>query len=668
MMNNFLLEIYGEELPSSAQRLVESELVKLFSNLFSKYKVKYSKIFSYSSSRRVAFIVNNLEKETKEDIEEIRGPATNAQQLAINGFLKKNNIKFSNLKKKTIKNKEYFFFINKTEPLKVEKILEKNIPTILRSVNWKKSMRWNIYSDKWIRPIKNIVCVFEGKKILFDFAGITSEDFTFGNYNYGEDIIKIDNIAIYEKILKDKNVIISRDERQKAINKEINNFCKKNKLTLVENKNLFERVSDSVEFPNVFFAKFQDKYFTLPEFLIKSVMFDKQDYFCFMDKEKLSNSFAFISNHKKIKKERLVKGNENVLKARFSDAIFFIEEDTKIKLENRLNKLKDIIFISGAGNLFQRAERIKFITEKISIILNFKSGELNKYIILSNADLTCELVKEFPSLQGKVGGFYASIEKLPKQISHAFFNQYNLEFNDTSNNTLSYILSVSQKLDAVVGYFISYKKLSGAGDPFGVRRSVLSIIKLCIDKKINLDFVELIDFNLQKFDSQNIKFKLDKNIIIDFFNKRMRVLFNEYGYDYSLIDSVISNKKVNPVENIANIKSIYNFSRTDNGIDFFKAYKRLSSIKEEMGNKNVNSVLFEFDEERLLNDNIISLEKIDNTITFIKSTKLVKTTTKNLNNFFDNVKVNVENKESRENRKQLINKIYRVISRLINLQ
>lgn len=668
MMNNFLLEIYGEELPSSAQRLVEKELVRLISSLFSSCKVNYTKIFSYSSSRRVSVLVNNLEKETKEDIEEIRGPSTNAKQEAINGFLKKNNIVFDNLKKKIVKDKEYFFFTNKTGPLKVEKILEKNIPIILSSINWKKSMRWNVFSDRWIRPIKNILCIFEGKKISFDYAGISSENFTFGNYNYGECKIRINNIANYEKTLRENNVIISRTERQKIITKEINNFCRKNKLTYVENNNLFEKVSDSVEFPNVFFAKFQDKYFSLPDFLIKSVMFDKQDYFCFMDKEKLSNRFAFLSNHKKIKKKRLVDGNENVLKARFSDAIFFVEEDTKTKLENRLNELKEIIFISGAGNLFQRAERIKLITEKISIILDYKLGELNKYIILSNADLTCELVKEFPNLQGKVGGFYASIENLPKQISHAFFNQYNLEFNDTSNNTLSYILSISQKLDSVVGYFISYKKLSGAGDPFGVRRSVLSIIKLCIDKNINLNFIELIDFNLQKFNSQNIKFKLDKSIIIDFFNKRMRVLFNEYGYENALIDSVISNKIINPVKNLDNIKSIYNFSKTAEGINFFKAYKRLSSIKEEISMKSVNIDLFEFDEERLLNKNTIALEKVDNTISFIKDKKLVKITTKNLNNFFDNVKVNVENKESRENRKQLINKIYRSICKLINLQ
>ena len=160
-MNNFLLEIYGEELPSSAQRLVEKELDQLFSNFFSINKIGYSKISTFASSRRIAVLVENLNNKTEEDTQEIRGPSTDTKKDAIQGFLKKHNVKLDDLKKKNIKNKEYYFLINKTSSLNVKNLLQENIPIILRSIKWKKSMRWSSISDRWIRPIKNILCIFE---------------------------------------------------------------------------------------------------------------------------------------------------------------------------------------------------------------------------------------------------------------------------------------------------------------------------------------------------------------------------------------------------------------------------------------------------------------------------------------------------------------------------
>ena len=264
-------------------------------------------------------------------------------------------------------------------------------------------------------------------------------------------------------------------------------------------------MSDSVEYPFVLFANFSKSYFDLPEFLIKSVMTEKQEYFCFMNKARLSNNFAFVSSKNDSNSKLIVKGNQNVLKARFSDAKFFIAEDKKKTLKESLKILKKVIFFTNAGTLHQRALRIKKLNIFISKQINFNIRKFEKFLALSNADLTSELVKEFPGLQGKVGGYYASLEKIPNEVCEAFYNQYNSKFPKKSNNILALIISISQKIDGILAFFISQKRISGAGDPFGLRRSVLSIIKICIDNKLSLDINLVIKFSLKTFEEQKNK-------------------------------------------------------------------------------------------------------------------------------------------------------------------
>ena len=340
MMTDFLLEIYGEEIPSWAQRNAEKELKVLIEEFLVVNKIIYSKIEVNSSSRRVSLSISQIKKETLESVVHIRGPRVDANENALIGFLNKNNSTSKDLIKKKVKNKEYFFLKKKSAKLRVNILLQQNLPIILSKVRWKKSMRWNSFDEKWIRPIKSILCVFHNKKIVFNYGGVTSSNFTYGNYKYGENKIILNKTNNYEKDLEKNHVILSRKKRQNMINKKLEGFCNLKRSKLVENKDLFGRVVDSIEYPNVLFGTFSEKYFDLPEFLLKSVMFEKQDYFCFVKNKSLMNSFAFISSKDISKKKKIIKGNENVLKARFSDAEFFIKEDRKKKTRRPYRQLK----------------------------------------------------------------------------------------------------------------------------------------------------------------------------------------------------------------------------------------------------------------------------------------------------------------------------------------
>lgn len=668
MMNEFLLEIYGEEIPSWGQRHAEKDLKDLIEGFLVLNKIVYSKIEVNSSSRRVSLSVSQIEKETSQNIFEIRGPGIDADEKALKGFLNKNNSRFEDLIKKKVKNKEYFFLKIKSPKLKVKKMLQQNLPIILSKVRWKKSMRWNNFDEKWIRPIKSILCIFYNKKIIFKYGGVTSSNFTYGNYKYGENKIIIKNTKNFEKDLGKHHVTLSRIKRQNMISKKLQSFCKVKNSKLIENKDLFDRVVDAVEYPNVLFGIFSEKYFDLPEFLLKSVMFEKQDYFCFFKNRSLMNVFAFVSSKDISKKKNIIKGNENVLKARFSDAEFFIKEDRKIKLQDRIHNLKEVIFFRNAGNLFQRAERIQKTIIFISSKINLDLEKFNKYLILSNVDLTCELVKEFPSLQGKVGGYYASLENLPSEVCEAISNQYNLDFSK-SDNHLSLLMSISQKVDGILGFFISYKKLSGAGDPFGIRRSVLSIIKICLDNNLNLDLIEILEFSKKKFEEQGILLEVNLEDIVDYFRKRILILLNDMGYKSEEVQSVLSENKFNPLQLFKNLKVLKTFILSENGKNFQKAIKRLISINDNSKlQSNFNADFFQYKEEVNLYKCSQQLIKFEQGIDFLEDKNFIILFTKSLNQFFDKVKVNSDDEKLKENRKALVSYLFEKVNNIYKFE
>ncbi len=666
-MSDFLLEIYGEDIPSSSQTLIQNQFEELFKNLFSNLEINFRDVQTFSTSRRVTIFVKELSKSTKSKKIEIRGPQINANENAINGFLKSNNLNnIKLLEKKEINGKVYYILKKNSKGKKVFDLLKSEVPKILRSIRWTKSMRWGENNDRWIRPIKNILCLFDKKIIKFEFAGHLSNNFTYGNYHYSEKKIKCEDFLNYKKKLKENYVVLERSLRQNEIIKKIKIFCRKNKLNYFITPSFLKRVSDSVEHPNIFFGKFSTDFFKLPEFLLTNIMTDKQDYFFFKDqKNKLSDKFGFVAGINPNEQDNLIIGNQNVLKARFSDASFFIDEDKKNKLSQRHASLDQIIFYEKTGSLFDRAIRIDSLVKYIYKSFGTeKNDRMFDYLLFSNADLVTELVKEFPNLQGKVGGYLAKLENFPKDICDAFSDQYEYEFPDSYSNFLTFILSISQKFDSILGYFASKDHLSGAGDPFGIRRSTLSIIKICIEKKIRINFYNLFSLNNELYKKQNISLKIDYSYLLEFFKKRISILLGEMGFRQDLIKASI-NTEFDPYFIFERLRNMDHLYKSKDGINFLKAFKRLNSLSEEMEQNKINTTLFQKDEEKklfeLLNDLKLNIKK--NYDFIFQNLEYQKKLSQTLDNFFDNVVVNDENNKTKINRKILINEFRKVLNK-----
>jgi len=460
------MELYGEEIPPSAQLLGESELKGSIEKLLIDKKINYSELQTFSTPRRITIVVSNLEKQNSEKIKEIRGPSTQANETALKGFLRSQGIKNErDLLKKKIKDKEYYFFKQKVVEKNIVEILAEEIPIILSSIRWKKSMRWSTIEEKWSRPIRNILCVFNRKVIKFSFAGVNSNSYTFPNYHYSSKKIKCENFKFYKKVLEDNYVILDSYDRQQRISQNLEKFCKQKKIELNKNEELIRRVSDSIEWPNLFFGSFEKSDYSLPEFLLTTIISEKQDNFSFKNQDgELSNYFGFASNVELKNFKNLVRGNQAVLKARFKDAEFFIEEDKKKSFSQRLEMLSSIIFYDNLGTLRERAERIQKLCEIFAKLNKISIDENLDNLLFSNVDLSTELVKEYPSLQGYVGGFYANLFGMNKQLCDAISNQYKFNLDEKKIN-LSLILMLSQKFDSFFGFFFSKKK------NFWIRRS-----------------------------------------------------------------------------------------------------------------------------------------------------------------------------------------------------
>ena len=302
---------------------------------------------------------------------------------------------------------------------------------------------------------------------------------------------------------------------------------------------------------------------------------------------------------KKNQKKNLIEGNLNVLKARFSDAEFFIKEDLKINPEERLKSLSSIIYYENLGNLHQRSLRIKKLSEIIAEKLDYNIEKFSKYLIYSNIDLTSEVVKEYPSLQGLAGGFYAKKLGFPKDVQDAFSNQYKISILRNEVD-LSVLLSLAQKIDSIFCFFSSQKKISGSGDPFGIRRISISLIKILTENKLDLDLLQI--FNCcQKLNlEQRIQSINDLELIINFLNKRIEVFFIDEGYKAEVIKSCLNLKSFNPHLILIKTENLTKFLKTEIGKNFIKAFNRLNSIVENTENNyELNQSLLK--KERKLN-------------------------------------------------------------------
>ena len=683
-MAEFFLELFSEEMPAGLQKNLREKLLEEFQKFFLEKSIKSKKNFSLSTPNRLIIVFEGLDQKIKISSEEIKGPKISAPEKALEGFIRSNNIEKKDLFKSETEKGEFYFYKTKSKSLKTTDLLIESIPNLLENFQWKKSMKWGEFDLKWGRPLKSILSVFDKKAINFKFHHLSSSNSTYIDQDFEEKKKNFIDFKSYEKYLKKQNIIVDQNKRKVLIKKEFFKILNKNKLVINDNPRLFDEVINLVDNPNVLLCSFDKSFLSIPKEILILTMQSHQKYFpTFDNKGEITNEFLIVSN-KKDHKGLIKIGNERVVEARLRDAEFFWNKDKNQNLIKKVSELKSINFFKGLGTYFDKIQRMRKLGGMISDELLISKEKVELLATICKTDLTSDLIGEFPELQGIMGGYFSDHQGFDKDISLAITEQY-LPIGLISKiprKPFSIALSITDKIDTIVGFFGINEKPSSSKDPLALRRTALGIIRTLIENKKNFKLNDLLNYSSRLYEDQgyNLTNKSLQKELQDFFKDRFKYYLKEKEIRYDIIDASISSFSVNKLfSSFEKARCLNKIINTQMGIDITSSYKRASNILEsEMKNHQIeidnttDPGIFKTDFEKELYKKINEIKKyyttINNDENYEKSLSILAEAKKEVFDFFDNVKVNEENAILRKNRLELINMLCKTFQNFINFQ
>ena len=642
-MKPLLIEIGVEELPAIPLLKELNNIEKKWLDILEKYDLKTNFDFFYTP-RRLTLWHREFPTKQPDKIEEVWGaPKSIAEKnpKAVESFAKKCGIKENEVEYKTKGNQEFLYFKKEIKGKEAKELLPLMIEEWLKSLNFGKNMRWGNCKEEFIRPIRWILCMLENEAITFNSFCITSSNFTMP-HRIVKNPIFINFVGDYFCKLDKNGVILYQDERRKKILTEIEKIEKENNLKVEIDEELLNEIVAITEYPTALLGSFDEKFLILPPEVIITSMKEHQRYFPVYKENKLTNHFIVVSNAFTDNFEKIIKGNEKVLRARLSDALFFYENDIKNGLS--IEGLKEIVFMDGLGSLYDKVKREEEIGEYLAKNYNIDSKKVKKAINLAKADLLTEMVYEFTELQGIMGYYYALKEGVEEDIAIAIKEQY----SDKVSNNISAIVNITRNLDNILSLFSIGKKPKGNKDPFALRRSANHIIKIALKNNIPLD-IEKITNDLSK------KYKINPKEIKEFIFER---LYKFYNVNPSVIRAVLNTGETNLLNIDKKIKLLNQIVESSDYKELTKTFKRVANIVKDfdLNSINIDETLFEKEEEKVLYNELKKVKEIkdlEKKLDFLISLKPL------IDKFFDNVMVNVEDEKIKHNRKSLIASIYK---------
>ena len=683
-MSEFFLELFSEEIPAGLQKNLREKIFDNFKSLFEEKFIKFKKSFSLSSPNRVVIVFEGLDKQIKIKSEEIKGPKTSAPDQALEGFIRSNKIEKKDLYKNKTDKGEFYFYKTTPRILKTHDLLIEFIPKILDEYQWKKSMKWGEFNLSWGRPLKSILSVFDKKIVSFKFHHLNSSNLTFIDKDLEDKKKVFINFKTYQKFFENQGIFIDHNKRLKIINRGFSKILNKKNLNINDNPRLVDEVVNLVDSPNILLCKFDKKFLSIPQEILTLTMQSHQKYFpTFDNKNEITNEFLIVSN-KKDHKGLIKLGNERVIEARLSDAEFFWKKDKTKNLVKKVSELKSINFFKGLGTYFDKVQRMRKLGGMISDELLISKEKIELSVSICKTDLTSDLIGEFPELQGIMGGYFSAHQGFDKDISLAITEQYLPIGLDSKvpKKPFSVALSITDKIDTIVGFFGINEKPTSSKDPLALRRTALGIIRTIIENKKDLRINDLLSYASSLYDDQGHKI-INKDLqkeLHNFFKDRFKYYLKEKQIRYDIIDASISSFSLNKLfSSFEKAKCLNKFINSQIGINITSSYKRASNILEnEIKNSKIeidnttDPGIFKNDFEKNLFKKINEIKKyyssINNDENYEKSLSILAEARKEVFEFFDNVKVNEENETLRKNRLELINMLCKTFQNFINFQ
>jgi len=670
MIKPLLVEIVVEELPAIPFLKELPNIEKKWTEILESNDLLCEFNFYYTP-RRLVFWHREF-KVVQDDVEqELWGAPVKIAYKdgeptgAAHGFAKKCGVELSQIETKAKGNQEFLYYKSTVEGKKSSELLNAMVNEFISKLNFGKSMRWGSRKDSFIRPIRGLSIVLGDDLVAGELFGVNSTKSSFAHRMVSYEPFSFDFAGDYFCKLDKNGVVLYQEERKKLILDQMEKIQKENNITIEIDEELLNEVVAITEYPTAQLGNFDEEFLALPEEVIIGSMKEHQRYFAVYKDDKITNKFIVVSNSYTEDFSHIIAGNEKVLRPRLADGMFFWNNDIKNGLQNE--GLKNVSFVDGLGSLYDKCERELKIANVIAntFDMNDEKELLTEAVMFSKADLLTDMVYEFTDLQGLMGYYYAKVEGRNDLVATALKEQYlpDGENSELPSNTFSCIVSLSNKLDNLMGLFSVGMIPTGSRDPFALRRAAQGIYKICIEHKLNLDIENIIDQLSENYPN------LDKKQLVEFLNERLYKLYNTVNP--SVIKAVLNSNANSDVFNISlkieALNPLVNSSDFKNLSDTFKRVANIVKDLDENTTLAIDTALFEDEEEKVLFERYTQISNTEYT-TFDEQLEALFNLKPELDAFFNNVFVNHEDEKIKINRKNLIGTVYNAFKEIADIK
>jgi len=672
-MAELLLEILCEEIPSHMQARGAHDLRDSLLDFLKEGGVAWDRADAFWTPRRLTVLVDGLPDRQPDSTEERRGPRADAPEKAVAGFLTSVGLTRDQLEVRQTKKGEFLFAVIEHHGSDMADYLSAGLPDVISKVTWPKSMRWGANTIRWVRPIQSILCLFAGSPVQFSFGPVQSGAVTTGHRFHAPAPVPVANYADYRNKLRDGRVMINAGEREAFISAADGLDVAQEGLSVVEDADLLEEVAGLVEWPVVLTGRFDDSFLEIPEEILLASMRGHQKYFALRHADgRLAPRFICVANLEAADGGKsIIAGNERVLRARLADAKFFWDQDCRSSLASRVPQLRDIVFHAKLGSLDQKTDRIESLALEIADRVQGADRDMVRAAArLSKADLVSHVVGEFPGLQGLMGRYYALNDGEPEDVALAIAEHYGPKgpADACPRNPTSIAVALADKIDTLVGFFSIGETPTGSKDPFALRRAALGVIRLILENDLSFGLDDILDKASRAYEAKVAK-GFDSGALKAFIEDRLRVYLRDQGFRHDTVAAVFA---LRSEDNLLRLRSraeaLRGFLATEDGKNLLLAHKRASNIvrieekndAQEYPGPARTEVLLEKAEldlavrlQRTAKASSDAVKRAD----FEQAMKELSSLRGPLDDFFEQVKVNVDDTELRANRLRLLSQI-----------
>jgi glycyl-tRNA synthetase beta chain len=723
-MSELLLELFSEEIPARLQTKAAEDLKSLITNGLVDAGLLYEGAQVHATPRRLVLSVEGLNEKAADTREERKGPKVDAPQAAIDGFLRSTGMTLEQLTKQEDKKGAFYVAVIKKDGRAAVDVIAQLVPEVIRKFPWGKPMRWGSGSLKWVRPLQSILCTFEGEVVPFDVDGIVSSNVTKGHRFLSTGMITAARFEDYALSLNRAKVMVDASARMEHIRADAKALAFAQGLEMIEDESLLREVAGLVEWPVVLMGSFDEAYLSVPPEVIITTIKNNQKCFCLRRADgKLSNQYLLVANI--IPRDggtEIIRGNNKVIAARLSDAKFFWDQDRKTRLEDMLPKLDTITFHAKLGSQGERVKRIEALAGEIAKTLGADVEKAKLAARLAKADLVSGMVGEFPELEGLMGRYYALDQGRDAEVADAIRDHYKPKGPSDSIpvSKVGQAVALAEKLDTLIGFWAIDEKPTGSKDPFALRRAALGVIRTLIDSNIKLRLAapaigvfsewRAKEVLLPIGDEARIAFEalqafpeLQKHVLpiaaakvqalteqrnaedtttvvakfvdlLSFFADRLKVYLKDQGARHDLIDAVFAlGGQDDLLMIVRRVEALSKFLETDDGKNLLAGVKRATNIVKAEEKKDGKAISGKVDQSILVKGQEKDLHRAVEAASalahkalaeedFEATMRAIAKLRGPVDAFLDNVTVNDPNRDYRENRLRLLNRIREAVA------